>query len=175
MTNVSHFDLDDNPKPLDPAAEAGAVVSDASRPDPTAPGAPKRRGRPPGSTNRNRAKPAKARRSRVLEAQMLNRIFYAGCANFGGDEMLPTDTEREELDLALAEYIEMNGGAPVPPWLILTLAYSSFVLTKTTKPSVREKLGEKFTMIRGAFRIAISPLKKLFKRKEKKGDENAPR
>lgn len=157
------------PASLDVAAEADQLADNSTEPDPSlefpnperpaeingaekpitfdAENAPKKgRGRPKGSTNTKKAdisfasgNPNAATLDSVFVSRALNSVFFGGSQLLLGDDAKATETERQELDRVLAEYLSLKGVRLSPGVAVLT-AYLAFFSMKMQKPTAKEKV-----------------------------------
>lgn len=151
-----------------PDTEAGSLEGQANGPSgqgpKKGPGRPKGSGKGPGRP-KGSGQGQKKRSKKSLDtsaeatADMTNRMFFSLCAQMGGEEMLPSNDEKKHLDSALAEYLKTKEDLAPPPGMVLTMAYASFVLKKTEKPTVRENLSIRLYQVAGASRRAWNRVK----------------
>lgn len=126
----------------------------------------KRRGRPKGSTNRQRetsntssggipntdqAKIQAAYAAGVTTVQML---FILG-RTFGGDEFLPILDPEKGIDEgkmmtdAWTQYYLVSGVETLPPWVGVAVATSAYFLTRAAMPKTQKRLGGFFSWLWG--------------------------
>lgn len=141
--------------------------------------APKRRGRPPGSTNKNSATKPRVTKTKKANAEAIydravgaNDVFLAAVELVGGEDAAASKDERKKLDDALARFMEENPDFQMSPFWQMATAYGTFGLIKLAQPSVgeRAKLGLSFAKMKivGGFNAVTSTISRFFHRKKTK-------
>lgn len=71
--------------------------------------------------------PAAAR----AEAELCTAITFSTCEGLFGPAWEPEPAERDQVNEALAAYIEQMGGLGIPPWATVVLAFGSYAAKRT--------------------------------------------